>query len=236
MVITPKANGKPRRTIDFQQLNKATLREVHHTPSPINLVTQVPAGKLKSVLDAWNGYHSLMLHPDAKELTTFNTEWGRYRYLRGPQGFHGTGDAYTRRFDDITSGEERYLRCIDDGLLYDDDVEASFWHVYDHIKLCADNGIVFNPEKFKFARESVEFAGFEVTHDGYRPADHLVDGIRDFPTPKNVTDIKSWFGLVQHVAYAFSETDVMQPFRELRSKKRPFHCDDALKKSKQEII
>ena len=223
MVITPKSNGKPRRTIDFQELNKATLREVHHTPSPINLVTQIPAGKLKTVLDAWNGYHSLMLDPESRNLTTFNTEWGRYRYLRGPQGFHGTGDAYTRRFDDITSGEERYLRCIDDGLLYDNDVEDSFWHTFDHIKLCADNGIVFNPDKFRFARQSVEFAGFEVTMDGYRPANHLIESIRDFPTPKSTTDIKSWFGLVQHVAYAFSETKVMEPFRDLRSKKKAFY-------------
>ena len=48
-------------------------------------------------------------------------EGGKYRYLRGPQGYHGTGDAYTRRFDDITTNEERYVRCIDDGLLYDCD-------------------------------------------------------------------------------------------------------------------
>ena len=228
MVITPKANGKPRRTIDFQELNNVTSREVHHTPSPINLVAQIPAGKKKTVLDAWNGYHSLMLDPESRDLTTFNTEWGRYRYLRGPQGFHGTGDAYTRRFDDITSGEERYLRCIDDGLLYDDAVEDAFWHTFDHIKLCADNGIVFNPEKFKFARDDVEFAGFEVTADGYRPAAHIINGIRDFPTPQSVTDVKSWFGLVQHVAFAFSETGIMDPFRELLSKKRPFYWDGTL--------
>ncbi len=240
MVITPKANGKPRRTIDFQELNKATLREVHHTQSPINLVTQIPAGQVKTVLDAWNGYHSLMLDPESKELTTFNTEWGRYRYLRGPQGFHGTGDAYTRRFDDITSGEQRYLRCVDDGLLYDKSIDDAFWHTYDHIKLCADNGIVFNPEKFKFARDEVEFAGFEVTKDGYRPADHIIDGIRDFPTPKNATDVKSWFGLVQQVAFTFSECSIMDPFRELQSKKRPFYWDanleDAFLKSKEEVI
>ena len=240
MVITAKANGKPRRTIDFQELNKATLREVHHTPSPINLVAQIPAEKKKTVLDAWNGYHSLMLDPESRELTTFNTEWGRYRYLRGPQGFHGTGDAYTLRFDDITSGEERYLRCIDDGLLYDDSIEQSFWHTFDHIKLCADNGIVFNPEKFKFARDNVEFAGFEVTKDGFRPASHVINGIRDFPTPKSVTDVKSWFGLVQHVAFAFSETSIMDPFRELLSRKRPFYWDSALdiafQKSKEEIV
>lgn len=119
MVITPKANGKPRRTVDLQELNKATLREVHHTPSPINLVASVPGETLKTVVDAWNGYHSLILDEDSRKLTTFITEWGRYRYCRGPQGYHGTGDAYTRRFDDITSEEERYVRCTDDGLLYD---------------------------------------------------------------------------------------------------------------------
>ena len=41
-------------------------------------------------------------------------------------GDHGTGDAYTRRLDDITSNEKRYIRCIDDGLLYDDDIESAF--------------------------------------------------------------------------------------------------------------
>ena len=73
------------------------------------MVAQIPADKVKTVLDAWNGYHSLMLDPESKDLTTFITEWGRYRYCRGPQGFHGTGDAYTRRFDDITAGEEQYV-------------------------------------------------------------------------------------------------------------------------------
>ena len=135
-------------------------------PSLINHVAQIPAGKVKTVLDAWNGYHSLMLDPESRNLTAFISEWGRYRYCRGPQGFHGTGDAYTRRFDDITVNEERYVRCVDDGLLYDNNIEESFWHTFDHLKHCADNGIVFNPEKFRFARETVEFAGSEVTLDG----------------------------------------------------------------------
>ena len=78
------------------------------------------------------------------------------------------------------------MRCIDDGLLYDDDIESAFWHTFDHIKLCADNGIVFNKEKFKFARETVEFAGFEVTMEGYRPSARIISAIRDFPTTKQL--------------------------------------------------
>ena len=240
MVITPKANGKPRRTVDFQQLNKATLREVHHTPCPINLVASIPGNTLKTVLDAWNGYHSLLLDPESKHMTTFITEWGAYRYCRGPQGYHGTGDAFTRRFDDITMNEERYVRCIDDGLLYDNDIESAFWHTFNHLTLCAENGIVFNKEKFRFARETVEFAGFDVTPDGYRPAERTIQAIRDFPTPCNVTDVRSWLGLVQYVTYTFSQSKLMQPFRSLTEKKRPFYWDSELDKlfvkSKEEIV
>jgi hypothetical protein len=240
MVITAKANGDPRRTVDYQQLNKATLREVHHTPSPINLVASIPGNTLKTVLDAWNGYHILLLDEDSKYLTTFITEWGAYRYLRGPQGYHGTGDAFTRRFDDITVNEERYVRCIDDGLLYDDDVESAFWHTFNHLTLGAENGIIFNKEKFKFARDTVEFAGFDVTPSGYRPAQRIIQAIRNFPTPTSITDVKSWLGLVQHVAYTFSQSRIMRPFRSLTEKKRPFYWNLELSKlftqSKEEIV
>ena len=106
---------------------------------------------IKTVLDAKNGFHSLLIEEESRKYTDFITEWGVYQYCRDLQSYHGTGYAYTRRFDDITSNEERYIRCIDDGLLYDADIENAFWHSFDHIKLCADSGVVFNRESFVFA-------------------------------------------------------------------------------------
>ena len=34
MVVAPKKDGSPRRTLDLQKLNASTRRETHHTPSP----------------------------------------------------------------------------------------------------------------------------------------------------------------------------------------------------------
>ena len=76
MVICAKKNGKPRRTVDFQQLNKHATRETHHTQSPFQQARFVPQNHKKSVFDAWNGYHSIQLHEDDKHLTTFITPWG----------------------------------------------------------------------------------------------------------------------------------------------------------------
>ena len=128
MVVQPKKNGKPRRTVDLQELKKATRRETHYTPTPFNIVSTTPANTYKTVLDAWNGYHSLPLSEDSKDATTFITKWGRYRYKRAPQGFHASGDAYTHRFDNITKDIERVKRCVDDSLLWDVNIKDSFWH------------------------------------------------------------------------------------------------------------
>ena len=133
------------------------------------------------------------------------------------------------------------MRCIDDILLWDDSIETAFWHTFDYIKLCADNGIVFNKEKFEFAKDVVEFAGFEITKDGFRPPARIIDAIKNFPKPEKVTDIRSWFGLVNQVAYTFSQAEIMEPFRELLSgKKRVWSWDETLtdvfNKSKEAIV
>ena len=120
MVVTAKKDGSPRRTVDLTNVNKATFRETHHTPTPFNLVADIPTGMKKTVLDAWNGYHSLPLAEAARDATTFITEFGRYRYKRAPQGFHASGDGYTRRMDEITEGVDRLKKCVDDSALGQD--------------------------------------------------------------------------------------------------------------------
>ena len=240
MVVVPKKDGSPRRTVDLQNLNKVTHCETHHTPSPFNIVSVVPPGKKKTILDAWNGYHSVSLSSEARDATTFITEWGRYRYLRAPQGFHASSDGYTKRFDDITSGFPRVTRCIDDSLLWDDDVATSFWHTLSYINLCAENGIVFNPDKFRFAEDTIEFAGFDITDTGYKPPTRLLHSIQNFPSPSNISGVRSWFGLVNQISYAFAQAPIMAPFRELLEKRKPFYWDDTLETifqaSKKEII
>ena len=54
---------------------------------------------------------------------------------------------------------DMYARCIDDGLLYDDDIGASFWHTFDHLKLCADNGVVFNPIPYGLRLPPIPYEG-----------------------------------------------------------------------------
>ena len=228
MVVALKKQGKIRRTLDFQKLNDQCLRETHHTESPFKLACQVPPNTYKTVLDAVDGYHSVMLDEESQQLTNFITEWGRYKCLRMPQGFIAAGDAYTRRYDEIVKDVERKVKIVDDSLLWDYSIEDSFNHTWEYLKLGAENGIVFNQEKFQFCCETAEFAGLQINPTGVSPSDSMLKAIRDFPAPKNITDARSWFGLVNQVAWAYSLAPHMQPFRDLIKPNSKFHWDKEL--------
>ena len=78
------------------------------------------------------------------------------------------------------------------------------------------------PEQFRFACDEVEFAGFQITLTEVKPSAKYLQSISQFPMPQGITDIRAWFGLVKQVAYAFSMTSVMSPFRALLKPSAPF--------------
>ena len=93
MVVTSKAGGTPRRTVDLQPQNRHSLRQTHHhVASPFHLADRVLQGMNKFVTDAWNGYHSVPICEEDRHFTTFITPWGRYRYKVAPQGYMASGD------------------------------------------------------------------------------------------------------------------------------------------------
>ena len=131
-------------------------------------------------------------------------------------------------------------KCIDDTLLWSDTLQDSFYQAVEWLDICGRHGITLNPDKFKFGCDTVEFAGFEITQNSVRPCKQYLDAIKHFPTPTNITDMRSWFGLVNQISYAFASTNRMLPFRQLLQPSTPFKWTDDLNKlfeeSKQVII
>ena len=240
MITVAKKNGSPRRTVDLQALNDASVRQTHHTPPPFHQAMSVPHNTKKTLFDAWNGYHSQSIREEDRHYTSFITPWGRFRYCRVPQGFLASGDGYTRRFDEIIAHVQNKTKCVDDTLLWEEDLEKAFFQACEFLTLCGENGITLNPLKFQFAEDVVEFAGFKITPTNVQPSNEYLDDILNFPTPSDITGMRSWYGLVNQSAYAFSMADTMAPFREALKPGTKFHWDEHIQqlfdKSKQEIV
>ena len=110
------------------------------------------------------------------------------------------------------------IKVVDDSLLWTNTLEESFYQTAQWLDLCARNGIILNPDKFKFGAGTVEFAGFEITPTSVLPNERISKAIMDFPTPKSLTDVRSWFGVVNQVTM----TTFIEPLHSLLKPKIQF--------------
>ena len=231
MVVVRKHDGSPRRTVDMQELNKATLRPTHPLTSPYLKAMSVPPNTYKTVTDAWEGYHSIPLDEESSKLTRFITPYGAYRYKRDPQGWVGSGDAYNKRYDIITKNVKDSVRQVDDSLLWGYDIKEMFEKTCSYLSPCGRSGILQNPEKFQFCSKTVNWAGFVIGDDSVKPMPHLTKAIREFPTPHNKTDLRSFMALVQQVSYATAVAPLLLPFRKLLKDDIPWEWTSELQQT-----
>ena len=196
MVIVPKPKGGTRICVDLTHLNRQIRRPVYPTTPPRDAVSSIHSGcKFFTTVDAKNGYWQIPLDESSQELTTFMTPWGRYKFLRAPMGLSSTGDEYCRRYDGALADIEDLQKVMDDVIIYSDNYEDHKEKVKKFLDKCRENKITLNPEKFTYGKEEVQFVGFKIDKNGTRIDDKKIRAISDFPTPKSVTQLKSFLGL-----------------------------------------
>ena len=86
MVVVPKQNGAVRICLDPRDLNRAINREHYKMIILEEVTSQLSGAQYFTVLDATSGYWAMSLSKESSSLTTFQTPYGRYRYLRMPFG------------------------------------------------------------------------------------------------------------------------------------------------------
>ena len=240
MHVVGKNSGDPRRVVDLWEVNKATKRQTHYVEPPFAQAAAIPANTLRFTSDAWNGYHSIPVDPRDWHILTFITPWGRLWYAGGSQGAHFTRDAFTCRYDKVIRELLRKRKCVDDVVGWADTLGQLFWDAVKFLSLTGSHGIVQNPKKFVFGREELEFVGFWIQKDGIRPTEDMKREITEYPRPTDVTGVRSWYGLVEQVAWGFAKTELMEPFCALLKKKTEFAWSEELElafgKAKEEIV
>lgn len=88
---------------------------------------------------------------------------------------------------------------------------------------CRKFGITLNKDKFVIAAPSVNYCGYALSGEGISADPSKVSAIRDFPIPANLTDLRSFMGLVNQLAeFTPDISTAAQPLRPLMSPKRTF--------------
>ncbi len=101
-----------------KDLNKL-MKRIHHQAHTLEEITHKFAGaKVFSKLDAKHGYWGILLDEYSKELTTFNSPNGKYRFRKLPFSLRVSQDIFQQKMDQMLSEAGDGLLGIADDLCF----------------------------------------------------------------------------------------------------------------------
>lgn len=101
LVVANKANGTIRLCVDLRRVNQAVVRERHPMPIIDDIMTKIGKGNIWSVLDVKDAFFLLELDDESKDITTFITHRGLYRFKRLPFGLVSAPEIFQRTMDEM---------------------------------------------------------------------------------------------------------------------------------------
>ena len=113
-----KPDGSLRLCLDPKDLNQAIKRNQWYSRTVDDILPELPHSKYFSLLDAKSGYWHVPLDKESSFLTTFNTPWGKCRWLRLPFGLRVAGDVFQERIDRVLRSVPNSVGIVDDILCH----------------------------------------------------------------------------------------------------------------------
>ena len=112
---------------------------------------------------------------------------------------------------------------MDDTLIHDTNLEQHYGRVKLYLTKCRENNITLNRDKFVFAKDNLKFVGYIVGKDGIMADPEKTQALKKFPTPKNLTELRSFLGLANQLGqFTDKLSGLVQPLRDLLKTKNEF--------------
>ena len=224
MLVVAKPN-KLRICLDPRDLNKAIRREHYQLPTVEEVVTRLTQAKKFTVVDDKDGFWQKRLDTDSSYKTTFNTQFGRYRWKRMPFGICSAPEIWQRTMHEFVEDLEGVEVIADDFLIAgfgttDDEVNLSLEsNERAFLEKCRQWNLKLNRAKVRRNQSSVKFMGHLLTSEGLRPDPDKIQAILQLPEPEDRPALKRFLGMVTYLSKFMPHlSEMTEPLRRLEDK------------------
>ena len=104
--------------LDMHRANEAIIHERHVIPMIDHVLTKLLGGKYFSKIDLHEGYHQIQLHEDSRDITTFETHEGLFKYKHLIYGVSSAFESFQKQIKIAISGCPGSKNIIDDILIW----------------------------------------------------------------------------------------------------------------------
>lgn len=163
-------------------------------PNFENIVPSLKGATVFSVLDVKFAYHQCELDIQSRPLTTFLTQWGRYRYKRLVFGVCCAPEKFQKVMEMILSSCKNVIVFIDDLLIYGENKLKHDEHLKEVLEALESYGVLLNPQKCKIKVPEVTFLGHQLSGKGICPTADKISLIQGFRAPQTKEETRSFLG------------------------------------------
>ena len=163
----------------------------------------------------------------------FNTRYSKYEFLVMPFSLTNAPSIFQSLMNSILRPyiDKFVLIYFDDITVYSNSAEEHREHLRLVLEALRKHKLYARPKKCAFDQKEVEFCGYIVGNGVIRMLDRKVKAIRDWPTPKNVQEVRQFFGLANYYCrFIKNFGQISASLSEL------FKSDDGDKRKKRPIV
>ncbi|GJT73540.1 putative reverse transcriptase domain-containing protein [Tanacetum coccineum] len=206
-LFVKKKDGSFWMCINYQELNKLTVKNRYPLPRIDDLFDQLQGSSVYSKNDLSSGYHQLRVREEDIPKTAFRTRHGHHEFQVMPFGLTNAPAVFMDLMNWRNQEHEEHLKLI--------------------LELLKKEELYAKLSKCEFWIPKVQFLGHVIDSKGIHLDPAKIKSIKDWASPKAATDIRQFLGLAgyyQRFIEGFSK--IAKSMTKLTQKKVKFDWGD----------
>ena len=222
--LFPKKDGNVRVYVDFQDLNKANLKDDFPLPHIDMLVNNTAGHSMLSFMDGFFGYSKILMALEDMEKMSFIAEWGTYCYKVTSFGLKNARATYQRvaatLFHDMMHRDVEVY--VDDIIVKSRDRSNHLAALERFFERIRQFRLRLNPKKCTFRVTFGKLLGYMVSERGIEVDPDKIRVILDMPALRTKREVRGFLGRLQYISRFIARlTDICEPIFRLLRKSQP---------------
>ena len=192
-----------------------------------DLFDQLQGAKYFSSIDLQSAYYQVRLKPEDVPKTAFTTPMGLFEFKVLCFGLTNAPGTFQNIMNNVL--RDVLGKFV---LVYLDDIVKHYSHLNIVLHLLREHQLYANLSKCKFVQRELQFLGHIVGGQGLRVDPKKVSVVKDWPVPKNRTELQKCWGLANYFRkFVMGWANLVAPLQVLLKQTKPFiwttKCNDA---------